>query len=148
MSEEKTAPAWLAWASASLVGGLAMALVVLWVRSPSQEPAPQPQPWVATSEEIAQFAPDAGVGDAALSSVHTVPSAAVPAHVLALPMPKAPLPGQRRPPCDPDSELVALGVCWTILVKKPPCGNSGYEIDDRCVIASVPEPRQPTSGEP
>jgi len=141
-------PAWLAWAGASMMGGLVMALVVLLVRPTSQEPARQPNPWIATPKEIAQFAPDAGVGDEALASVQTVPSAAVPLHVMALPMPKGPLPGQRRPPCDPDSELVALGVCWTILVKKPPCGNSGYEIDSRCVIASVPEPRQPTSGEP
>ena len=141
-------PAWLAWAGASMVGGMVMALAVLLVRPTSQEPAPQAQPWLATPEETAQFTPDAGVGDEALASVRTAPSAAVPLHVMALPTPKGPLPGQRRPPCDPDSELVALGVCWTILVKKPPCGNSGYEIDSRCVIASVPEPRQPTSGEP
>jgi serine/threonine protein kinase len=83
-------------------------------RTASQQQA-APQPWIATHEEMAQFAPDAGVGEEVHSSFHDPPRAAMPVYGLRLPMPKTPLPGQRRPPCDPDSEMMALGACWTIL---------------------------------
>jgi serine/threonine protein kinase len=137
---------WLSWASAAVVGGLLVLLGSHLSRMVSEQvPAPS---WIATPEEEVQFAPDAGVGEEALSSVHEPQRASKPVYGLRLPMPKSPLPGQRRPPCDPDSEMVALGACWAILMKKPPCGPSGYEIDGRCVIASIREPRQPTSGEP
>jgi serine/threonine protein kinase len=137
---------WLSWASAAMVGGLLVLIGSQMIRTISeQEPAP---PWIATAEEVVQFAPDAGVGEDALSSAQEPPRAAVSVYGLSLPLPKTPMPGQRRPPCDPDSEVAALGACWTILVKKPPCGSSGYELDDLCVIESFRDRRQPTSDEP
>jgi eukaryotic-like serine/threonine-protein kinase len=143
-------PTWLTWALASMVVGLMVALVLVLVmllaRPAHQEDSSPPR--IATHEETAPFAPDAGVGEEALSSAHEPPRSAVPVYGLRVPMPKNPLPGQLRPPCDPDSEIAALGACWTILVKKPPCGSSGYELDGRCVIATIREPRQPTSDQP
>lgn len=50
--------------------------------------------------------------------------------VLAAPMPKHRLSDQQRPPCDsdPDLEVEAVGGCWIILGKKPPCGKT-YEFN-------------------
>ena len=144
---ELSLPPLLSVVIAAAVGGLLVFLGWEMHRTASQQQA-APQPWDVPHEEVAQFAPDAGMGEEVLSSVHDPPRAAAPVYGLRLPLPKTPLPGQRRPPCDPDSEMMALGACWTILVKKPPCGSSGYELDGLCVIASIREPLQPTSDEP
>jgi len=135
-------------ASASLVGALVMAVVMLlWVRP--APPEPKPTPWLATPEEVAQFAPDAGVGDEALASVQDVPRAVMPLVLtVGVAMPKKPFDGQRKPPCDPDTEIAVLGACWAVLKKEAPCGPKAFDYEGRCLRASFDAPRQPTSQQP
>jgi eukaryotic-like serine/threonine-protein kinase len=141
---------WLSWASAAMVGGLMVSLVM---RFTSHEPAPlsPPRPWIATPEEIAQFAPDAGVGEEALMNVQDVPKAVLPALLsLGRPMPSKPFPGQRRPPCEPRVEKEIFGGCWLgpIEDQKPPCGDRMFDYEGKCFLASYDQGRQPTSGTP
>jgi eukaryotic-like serine/threonine-protein kinase len=152
--EERRPPepvsAWLSWASASMVGALLMALVMLLVVRPAPaEPAPKPTPWLATPEEVAQFAPDAGVGEKALASVQDAPKAVLPALLsFGRPMPKTPLHGQRTPPCE-RGETAIHGACWVEVAREvPPCGDTMFDYDGRCFKASTNAPRQPTSEQP
>ncbi|MBN1208919.1 MAG: serine/threonine protein kinase, partial [Myxococcaceae bacterium] len=92
--------------------------------------------------------PDAGVGETTLASAQDLPRTGMPTYALALSMPKGPFPGQKKPPCDPRSEVAALGACWLVLRVDPPCGVSGFEYEGKCIHPNVPMPRQPTSEQP
>ncbi|MDY7228095.1 serine/threonine-protein kinase [Hyalangium rubrum] len=140
------APAWLPWVSIGVgVGGILVLFgVVLYPPQPSR-------PWIAEGWEAhppPSVTPDAGVGEEAVVSVVQAPRMPSAASVLGLPMPKAPLPGQKKPPCSKRSEREALGACWTVLKVDPPCEKEGYELDGLCVRASFDAPRQPTSEQP
>ena len=130
-----------------------MALLVLIVvrPAPPPEPAPNPTSWLATPEEIAQFAPDAGVAQESLQAAQDLPHAEL-SSILSLgrPMPSKPFPGQKKPPCDPRTQRVINGGCWIgpISNAKPPCGNEAYDGDDGCYVPLIVTPRQPTSKEP
>jgi hypothetical protein len=91
-----------------------------------------------------------GVAGEALISIMQAPRTPSPGHVLSLPMPKDPFPGQRRPPCDPKFERAINGGCWTgpIGEWKPPCGGRAVDFDDGCYIPVYNLPRQPTSERP
>jgi serine/threonine protein kinase len=147
-------PTWLTWAASSAVGGAMVAFLVLLLMrpvrpAPPPEPAPNPTPWLATPEEIAQFAPDAGVADEAQTSLQDVPRVVMPLVMgVGAKMPKQPFPGQRKPPCDPDTEIAVIGACWSVLKKKAPCGPAAYDYVDQCLRASFDAPRQPTSEQP
>jgi len=149
--EEETVPTWLVSAASSALGtAVAAFLVFLLMRpTPPPAPAPNPTPWLATPEEVAQFAPDAGVGDKALQSVEDVSKSVLPAILsLGRPMPKGPLRGQRTPPCE-RGETTINGACWVwVGGEKPPCGETMFDYDGRCYKVSADVPRQPTSGEP
>lgn len=93
-------------------------------------------------------APDTGVSEEALLAVLKIPRSPSPAHVLSLPMPKTPFPGQKRPPCSRRFEREVLGACWSVLKGAPPCGRDGYEYNGECLKASFEDPRQPTSEQP
>jgi len=124
-------------------------VMLLWVRPAPPEPEPKPTPWLATSEEVAQFTPNAGVGDEALASVQDVPKAVLPGLLsFGRPMPKTPLRGQRKPPCE-RGETTIHGACWVwVGGEKPPCGETMFDYDGRCFKASTDAPRQPTSEQP
>lgn len=141
-------PPWLSWASAAVVGGLIVAAALELRRLRPLEPA-EPVPWsmIEESHTPEVDTPDAGVGEEALLSTVQTPRPVSPAYGVGLPMPKAPQPGQKKPPCD-GAEVAALGACWVVLDKKPPCESLGYELASRCVRASFEAPREPTSGEP
>jgi len=142
-------PARPALALAALAGGFLVALVMLpsIVLSRSSEPAP---PWIeAPHQAVAPFAPDAGIGEEALSGVQDVLNITTRARVaLSRPMPSNAFPGQKKPPCESRYEVSALGACWVVLAAKPPCGSGAYDLDGLCVRAVFPGPRQPTSEEP
>ena len=140
---------WLSWASAAMVGGLLVLTGSQLIRAISeQEPAPLR---IVPPEEVVQFAPDAGVGEEALSSVQEAPRAEMfSIRSLGRPMPSKPFAGQKRPPCDDRSQRVINGVCWVgpIGNAKPPCGNDYYDGVDGCYLPLIEPPRQPTSEEP
>jgi serine/threonine protein kinase len=132
------------WAAAAMVGGLVVGMML----KPSRPPSFEPAPWVATPEEIVPFAPDAGMGEEALSSTHEVPRATVPLFAVGRPMPQKPLLGQRRPPCV-RGETPINGGCWVgVLGEKAPCGDKMFEHEGYCYFPSFDEPRQPASDPP
>lgn len=137
---------WLSWASAAVAGGT---LVTLATRQ-HRPPLPQQDFWSMREQSHmpAIETPDAGVGDEVLLSVAQTPRAPTPPVVVSLPMPKAPLPGQKKPPCSPRSEREILGACWIVIEVKPPCEREGYEYDGKCVRATFDAPPTPTAGEP
>ncbi|HYI02176.1 serine/threonine protein kinase [Hyalangium sp.] len=144
-------PAWLSLASAGLVSGLVVALAVR-VELPSHpKPAPEPAPWLATPEELAQFATDGGVAEEALSAVQDAPGAVLPAILsLGRPMPSKPFPNQRRPPCEPRVEKEIVGGCWIgpLEGERPPCGERMFDWENRCYLVSYDQAPLPTSGQP
>jgi len=140
-------PAWLSAGIAAMAGSMLMGVFTeLW----HLEHAPR-EDWRSAEEwpPPAIETPDAGVAEEVLLSVEQSPSSISSAYpVVGLPMPKTPQPGQKKPPCLPEYELEALGACWAVFKKEPPCGSGGYEYDGKCVRASFDAPRLPTSGEP
>jgi hypothetical protein len=86
---------------------------------------------------------DAGVEEVLASAVRTPRLS-----VLATPLPKKPLPGQQRPPCEPERQRAINGLCWWTHPWKPPCGPSAYEYEERCYTAVILIGRPPTSEEP
>jgi serine/threonine protein kinase len=147
---EPATPPWLSLAGVAVVG--VMLVFLGWeMHRAASEQQPAPQPWIATPEEVAQFAPDAGVGDEALSAAQEVPRAVLPS-VLSLgrPMPSKPYPGQRRPPCAPRVEREIIGACWLGPIKgqEPPCGDRMVDYEGECFLASFDQDRQPTSDPP
>ena len=147
---EPAVPAWLTWAGASAMGGLITSLVLMPGRPATPEPAPNPTPWLATPEEVAQFAPDAGVAQESLASAENMGPRVGPFIVsFGRPMPPKPFPQQRRPPCERGEQEINGG-CWVgpIGSEKPPCGDHMFDYEGRCFFVSFTPPRQPTSGEP
>ncbi len=66
-------------------------------------------------------------------------------------MPKKPLEGQRRPPCEA-GHVEIHGGCWVAVHHvdegthmKAPCGESAFAHDGKCYMPSYPPPRKPTS---
>jgi serine/threonine protein kinase len=133
------------WARLCVVGCAAAAFLFLVV---GPEPKRPPSPWLTLPEEVTQFAPDAGVAEE-VSSIQDVPKAALPALLsLSRPMPKNPMRGQRKPPCE-RGETAINGACWVEVAREvPPCGDTMFDYDGRCFKASTDAPRQPTSDQP
>jgi len=141
------------WAVRPVLVAATVALMVggtCWM-APDSSPAP---PEVAQREiPDAGAAPDAGtrgLGEGALTArvvEQEVPSASV---AIALEMPTQPLPGQRRPPCRRDWEVVIHGGCWKYLGgSKPPCGDDDeYEWQGSCYAPARDRTRPPTSKNP
>jgi hypothetical protein len=146
---EDVEPDWLAPALVALSGGLVFALVLLLVflLTRAREPAPR---WDDRHQQVAQFVPDAGVADDALSTVQDADRRVGP-WMLALgrPMPSKPHPDQRRPPCE-RGEKEINGGCWVgpLRDEVPPCGAKMFEYEGGCYFASFTGPKTPTSKEP
>ncbi|HVG61567.1 MAG TPA: hypothetical protein VNA24_23610, partial [Hyalangium sp.] len=143
-------PPWLSLVGAIVVGCMLVFLGWEMHRTASENQV-APERWIATPEEVAQFAPDAGVGEEALSAAQDVPRVVLPS-VLSLgrAMPSKPFPGQRRPPCAPRVEREIIGACWIGPFKgqEPPCGDRMFDYEGECFVASFNEARQPTSEQP
>jgi hypothetical protein len=132
------------WAAAAVVGGF----VVGKMLEPSRRPPSEPVHWSAEPEEVAQFAPDAGVGEEAQSTPYDVPMAVVPHLAVGRPMLKQPLPDQRRPPCG-FGETPINGGCWVEAGRvKPPCGDRMFEHEGYCYFPAFNEPPRPASNPP
>jgi hypothetical protein len=117
-------------------------------RSSDLSIATQPMPELAQLRESPQLHTLGGEpAEQALTERVDTPSGAVPSMVLGSALPKTPLPGQKKPPCVPRSEVEIRGVCWARLDIEPPCG-SAYEHEGRCYIAIYTLAPVPISEEP
>ncbi|KFE69030.1 serine/threonine protein kinase [Hyalangium minutum] len=140
----------LSWAAAAMVGGF---VVLIGSKLPSgpaprEESAPSGPPLMAKEVPTPPIeTPDAGVADAAMASVQEGPRTGLPVSAIGLAMPKTPLPGQKKPPCNPRSEVVVIGACWSILRIDPPCG-AAYEREGQCYMPVFDSRPPPTSEQP
>lgn len=136
----------LSWAGSAMVGGL----IVLRgsERRPSRGMGGEPPSPLTEEVHMPPLeAPDAGVADAAMASAQDLPRKGLPASAIGLSMPKTPLPGQKKPPCNPRSEVVVIGACWSILRIDPPCG-AAYEREGQCYMPVFDTRPPPTSEQP
>jgi hypothetical protein len=128
-----------------VVGMVLGACAFLFVGSRLCERLAASQPLSAEIREAPAETPDGGVGEEVLASVEDMPRPGVPLYVLGVPMPKQPLPGQRKPPCD-RGETSLNGACWVwVGGEQPPCGAKMFDHDGKCYFASYDAPREPTS---
>ena len=67
---------------------------------------------------------------------------------IALPFPRKPYKGQRRPPCKPRVEVEIMGACWIPHALTAPCPEDLYEYQGKCYLTSMIPPRTPQSLEP
>jgi hypothetical protein len=134
----RSAVAWLGWLTAAAMG------VALAVRGGGPEyEAPVEQPVQVAEEASGSDGGTAALADAALT-VRGKAEMPIPRRRggVGAEMPKKPLPGQRRPPCEePETEI--NGGCWVGLRDAaPPCGTKAYEWKNGCYWPSV-SPRRP-----
>jgi serine/threonine protein kinase len=89
-----------------------------------------------------------GLGEEAVASVAPAETPPVSEWRITREMPKEPLPGQKRPPCNHRLAKVINGGCW-LRLDKPPCETSDYEHEGRCYTPALnTDQRVPTSEEP
>jgi hypothetical protein len=62
--------------------------------------------------------------------------------VFARPIPREPVKGQKRPPCNRHIEVEVMGACWMPHELKAPCPNELYEHQGKC-YAPVGNPKPP-----
>ena len=87
-----------------------------------------------------------GLGEAALAVGSVEPMPQQSGEVVAAGMPKGPLPGQRRPPCELRGAMEIRGGCWFIHeTMKPPCKAGYYELDEGCYQPHMNPQRPPTA---
>jgi hypothetical protein len=143
--------------SSAMRTSLITLLVVLVVRSfvgTSQDPHSDSEQLTAMQAEApdARATPDGGtrgLGDDALASRVEPPQIPLTALFLSEDLPKQPLPGQRRPPCQRKGAKVIQGGCWILQAAvEPPCGPSEYEWQGAYYAPMRDSTRPPTSEKP
>jgi serine/threonine protein kinase len=124
---------WVPW----LAAGVLLSLSLLWERT-----GPPPLPAIVLA------APDAGTADdwvGVADASGTVPVFAMDPEtqllIMGPEMPKAPLPGQRRPPCARGEVEIRNG-CWILT---PQCPDYAYTWRGSCYMPVLPQGRPPTS---
>ncbi|MCY1083629.1 hypothetical protein [Archangium lansingense] len=65
--------------------------------------------------------------------------------VLAHPLPKEPLKGQKRPPCTRYVETELVGACWAEHAIKAPCPQTLFEYQGKCYLPSFSAKPPPSS---
>lgn len=87
----------------------------------------------------------AGVGEVALTEPLRAPEPLPVSEAIAEEMPKAPLPGQRLPPCR-KPQVQINGGCWILVGNEAsPCSEETYEWKKRCYVPFYGPPRPATS---
>jgi len=131
----------------------AVIVLLLWLLPPNVErhevtsaDGPQNMPPTAGKTDAGTV----GTGDEALASATRAETAPASAGTVSRKMPDTPLPGQRRPPCNPQDTLVELkGGCWMPQKGVPmPCAVDWYEYNGRCYAPFMRTERAPTSEDP
>ncbi|KFE66231.1 hypothetical protein DB31_1296 [Hyalangium minutum] len=135
--------------------GLAVAALVLatvgtrWMAPAISPPLPKQVQLRVPSAAVAADAGPAGLGD---DGKRTPPKAGQDAPSsekgASLPLPKEPLPGQRRAPCE-RGEMAIHGGCWIPWTTRvPPCGDQAYEWKGGCYLPRLNPARMPTTEKP
>lgn len=134
--------------------GLAVAALVLatmgtrWMAPAIRAPSPKQ---VQLSVPGAAVAPDAGptgLGDDGKRTSKTGQDAPSSEKEASLPLPREPLPGQRRAPCE-RGEMAIHGGCWIPWTTRvPPCGDQAYEWKGACFLPRIGRSRVPTTEQP
>jgi eukaryotic-like serine/threonine-protein kinase len=111
-----------------------------------------PPEWLTAMQAEASdagVAPDGGtrgLGEDSLASRVDTQSPPPATKTLSLDLPKQPLPGQLRPPCQRKGAKVIQGGCWIRIGDvEPPCGHNNYEWQGACYYPLLEETRMPTS---
>jgi hypothetical protein len=126
----------LRWGVASAVTGCALLLALVRLAPVSQPPRARPAPLspeVPTAVETSDF--NAWLAD-------TTPQGQ---SVLARPLPKEPLKGQKRPPCTRYVEVELVGACWAPHKLKAPCPETLFEYQGECYLPSFSARPPPSS---
>jgi hypothetical protein len=123
--------------------GLAAAALVLtvagawWLGHESREP-----------RRVMSDAATTALGDAGVPTPNAAQEEPHSAKTVSLPMPKEPLPGQRRAPCG-RGEVEIRGGCWVPWTAlSPPCGEKAYEWKGACYLPFGGSARVPTTQKP
>jgi hypothetical protein len=138
-------PRWrlgLALASAAAMGALLFALV---------RPAPVPLPPIGP-EPLANTPPVSMSHDvqgtvekpAPFASHWLADTTSLKRPALAMPLPREPFKGQKRPPCTRYVQVELVGACWAPHKLKAPCPDELYEYQGECyspILASKPPPQ-------
>ncbi|PTL76529.1 hypothetical protein [Vitiosangium sp. GDMCC 1.1324] len=126
----------LGWGVASAVTGCVLLLALVCLARVSQSPRALPVP---PSHEVPAAVETSDFG--AWLSDTTPPGQPV----LARPLPKEPLKGQKRPPCIPYTEVELVGACWAPHKLKAPCPDSLFEYQGECYLPSFSAKPPPSS---
>jgi hypothetical protein len=127
-------------------------LSVLSVRWAMYAPAVEMSPTVEPVPTIGTQQTDRiAVGDMTLAVPELSAHPSSGEHVIALDLPRKPLPGQAKPDahgrCPGKTQVVRNGACWFDVDADPDdCkADGGYMVQDRCYLPAYPPQRQPTS---
>jgi hypothetical protein len=132
----------LALAGVAAVGAL---LFVLVRTRPVSQPLGEPEHLTSAtpapmSDEVTT---DMAVPLVGNSSPRDIEDGGTPA--IALPFPRKPYKGQKRPPCTPRVEVEIMGACWVPHELKAPCPEELYEYQGKCYTTSMLPPSLPQS---
>jgi len=119
------------------------ALLVVLVRLASESPPPS-APSAAMSHEVLT-ATGTSEPDFNAWLADTVDPADAGQSVLARPLPKEPLKGQKRPPCTRYVEVELVGACWAPHELKAPCPETLFEHQGKCYLPSFSAKPPPSS---
>jgi hypothetical protein len=131
-----------------------VAVMSLAVIGPCLASKSSPESPEVTQAEVPQegMAPDGGtkgLGDDAVTARVETSEVPITLKSVSQEIPKQPLPGQRRPPCQRRWEVVINGGCWKLLAgSEPPCGEGEYEWQGGCYDPALTRTRAPTSTNP
>lgn len=130
-----------------LAAGVAVAFVYpCWMAPDSSLESRAELALEAPAMEMTPDAGTKGLGDEALTARVETLEAPSKLEAVTLEIPKQPLAGQRRPPCQRSWEVVINGGCWKLLAgSKPPCGEGEYEWQEGCYDPALDRKRPPTS---
>ncbi len=126
----------LGWGVVSAATGCALLLALVRLSPVSQPPSALPAPSsheVPAAVETSDF--NAWLAD-------TTPPGQP---VLARPLPKEPLKGQKRPPCTRYVEVELVGACWAPHELKAPCPETLFEYQGKCYLPSFSARPPPSS---
>ena len=115
------------------LGGMALAVLLLWPRPPASTNAPG---GTETTETVSAEPPS------------WVDLAAPSPSSIGYPLPSTPYKGQHKPPCIEGTEVEINGGCWVTLEQRAPCPRTTAEYKGKCYMPVRDPPPEPRSLQP